>query len=560
MSSPVVQANLESHSKAVEASVNSGGGVPANKTLEQATTLNKKSSKQKPAPDAVTPAVNNQYSDFKEQRLAELVEKLQSEAVVKDLLAESQKIEEQIFLGENEVFHKNEEAFFMVQDENETLCLKTLHNEDVKALKALHEQQVQDVLKRKAAKRFQRQQQREVKALYNKTHEQDIAYKKIEEVKKKLAEHRERTEKLIDHIEERHVKQIKQFNAAEARRIADQKLLVELKVAHLTEEQKIAAIKENQSKINHQKALDKKKLDQIREQQRRELRHLKEEFSNMNSTQILEEQDMINKHKLDYLLEKEKITATESSIKVIKLQAENQIELTKLINQQKQQLRQLRRAQKTRKAKRFKHWSAIIQRDLLKKNGGDQRSTNASNFQSSDASQSSSVGSHSLPESQTLTRQSSDKNLNKNLPLKNNLDLLGEEDEEDDTQSVVSLDTQQQNAEEKLQTMVKGLIELKNSQEEELEKLRKKIKEEKQAKEEEFQKLMMELDWQKDVNLKDLKIADEAEINEAITVQERELEMESHIRQAEVKALMERKVLKNLLDSVVDGVISIDPK
>ncbi|KAJ3222974.1 hypothetical protein HK099_001692 [Clydaea vesicula] len=528
-----------------------------------------------------TVVLNDSYSDDKEKRLADFVEKLGSgdgekneqkkkiDSLVKDLQAESQKVEEQILAGQNEIFHKNEEAFFRVEDEHETLSLKILHLEDLKALKAVKEQCVQDVVKRKEAKRFQRQQQREVKSLHNKTHEQEMAYKKIEEVKKKLAEHRERTEKLVDHIEERHLKQVKQFNACEARRIADQKLLVEIKCTHLSEEQKIAAVKENLSKISHQKALDKKKLDQIREQQRRELRHFKdridletrmmEEFSNMHSQHAAEENEMINKHKNDYLTEKEKITATQVSIKVIKLQTENQIEITKLISLQKTQLRQLKRAQKNRQAKRFKHWSAIVQRDLTKKVGSGAQSLATSNFQSADGSQSSSVGSHSLPESKTLTRQGSEKNLKAVVPNKK-LDLLGEEDEDETDESSLSLDTQHQKSEEKLQKMLSNLTELKKSQDEELDKLRRKIKEEQTAKEEEFQKLLTELDWQQDVNLKDLKKADEAEINEALLNQERELELERHIIGAEIKALMERKVLKNLLDTVVDGVISIDPR
>ena len=36
--------------------------------------------------------------------------------------------------------------------------------------------------------------------------------------------------------------------------------------------------------------------------------------------------------------------------------------------------------------------------------------------------------------------------------------------------------------------------------------------------------------------------------------------MEGYIRGAETKALQERRVLNSLLDSVVDGVISIDPR
>lgn len=80
------------------------------------------------------------------------------------------------------------------------------------------------------------------------------------------------------------------------------------------------------------------------------------------------------------------------------------------------------------------------------------------------------------------------------------------------------------------------------------------------AKEDEFAKQLMELEWEQDIEIKDSIMADKDQIAEALQVQERELAMEGHIRGAESKALQERRVLNSLLDSVVDGVISIDPR
>jgi signal transduction histidine kinase len=79
-------------------------------------------------------------------------------------------------------------------------------------------------------------------------------------------------------------------------------------------------------------------------------------------------------------------------------------------------------------------------------------------------------------------------------------------------------------------------------------------------KEDEFSKELMELEWKQDVEIKDSIKADEDQLSEALQVQERELAMEGHIRGAESKALQERRVLNSLLNSVVDGVISIDPR
>lgn len=161
-------------------------------------------------------------------------------------------------------------------DEIEVNNLKNRHAKELRALKTLQDVKVQDAVKRATQKKFQREQQREIKNLFEKTHNQETAYRKTDETKQALMEHRERCERLVEHMEERHLKQIKQFGAAEDRKIQDQRILMELQVRHLNEDQRAEAMKEYHSKMNHQKNVDKKRLDQIREQQRMELRHFKD--------------------------------------------------------------------------------------------------------------------------------------------------------------------------------------------------------------------------------------------------------------------------------------------
>ena len=154
--------------------------------------------------------------------------------------------------------------------------MRLRQGKELKALKTLQDLQVQDAVKRSTQKKFQREQQREIKNLFEKTHHQETAYRKTDEVKQALFEHRERCERLVEHMEDRHQKQIKQFAAAEDRKIMDQRVLMELQIRHLSEDQKADAMKEYHSKMTHQKNVDKKRLDQIREQQRMELRHFKD--------------------------------------------------------------------------------------------------------------------------------------------------------------------------------------------------------------------------------------------------------------------------------------------
>jgi hypothetical protein len=56
------------------------------------------------------------------------------------------------------------------------------------------------------------------------------AYRKTDGLKQTLFEHREKSERIVEHLEERHQKQIKQFTASKDRKVPDQRILMELQV------------------------------------------------------------------------------------------------------------------------------------------------------------------------------------------------------------------------------------------------------------------------------------------------------------------------------------------
>jgi hypothetical protein len=146
----------------------------------------------------------------------------------------------------------------------------------MKHVKTRQEQKVKDLTASKASKKFQRQQQRELKELNKKSHLQDEAYNEMDAERHALLQHRVQCETAMEHIEKRHEMQIEQFTAACERKLHDQKILLELQARHLNEEEKAEAAKEYQAKVGYQKIIDKKALSQIQEQQRVELRHLKD--------------------------------------------------------------------------------------------------------------------------------------------------------------------------------------------------------------------------------------------------------------------------------------------
>lgn len=265
-----------------------------------------------------------------------------------------------------------------------------------------------------------------------------------------------------------------------------------------------------------------------------------EEFANLQSKHTFDQEALQAHHRAEYVTEKERMATAEQALKILEMQGENAIQIKKIQAHHRSQMRHMQRAQHNRREKRIKRWSSILGRNLAaeKKFG----------------SGASSVGSKSQSESQSMSRSEGDSHQQTNLNQ-----LLGADDEADDGNAFLGMENET-HAKEQIAQMREQLKKLAARQEKIMVELVAKHQAEYAAKEEEFQKVMMELEWKQDVEVKDAKKADADHIAEALAIQERELAMDAHIRGAETKALQERRVLNSLLDSVVDGVISIDPR
>lgn len=70
---------------------------------------------------------------------------------------------------------------------------------------------------------------------------------------------------------------------------------------------------------------------------------------------------------------------------------------------------------------------------------------------------------------------------------------------------------------------------------------------------------LRELDDSHDLQLQSLRSDHEIELANIISIQEKEIAMEASVHEAELKMLIERRILNSVLDTVVDGIINIDP-
>jgi PAS domain-containing protein len=104
------------------------------------------------------------------------------------------------------------------------------------------------------------------------------------------------------------------------------------------------------------------------------------------------------------------------------------------------------------------------------------------------------------------------------------------------------------------------LLELENKQKEAMTSLLQRQKDEFEVREREAVEGLRELDATQETEMMALKKKQEQEITEIATNQARELTMQNMIYETELKAILERKMLNALLDTVVDAIISIDTR
>ena len=240
-------------------------------------------------------------------------------------------------------------------------------------------------------------------------------------------------------------------------------------------------------------------------------------------------------------VEKERIVDTKVTLRVLDVESENNIEVSKYNSVHKYKLRELLRVHKQNRNKRSEEWNSKVGRDRELAANDDAEESNSSSVQS---------------KSKDHSRKGSDSNINANMRnQKANAD-----DDNDIAKLQAKRDQQTSQAQDTLKKLETGLIELKKKQETALYALKQTHLEAQQQLSENFVNEFTEMEFTHKVDIKRLIEDCEAEIKDALKIQERESVMEGNIREAETKALIERKVLNALLDTFIDGVISIDPR
>ncbi|KAJ3049938.1 hypothetical protein HK097_009080 [Rhizophlyctis rosea] len=494
----------------------------------------------------------------------------QTKDLFETLRVECQTIETGIRDAELEVLKKEDEAFALQRNDVELSKLLGIQAAEVKQKKEAFEALLKARSERKKGKSLMTQMFKQIKVRDVTIQQQEEASRVAALYKETLTNKRQAFDALQQHLEKKHEKQRKQVVAAQERKIAYEKNLNDLATRHLRPEIRNAMAKKFGVRMNHQRALDKRVNDQLREVQQLEQQQTKDRFDldiecfehiqQLKSDHAKRLIDLNTTQVSEIHVEKEKIAARKEATVITNLQAEHAAEMKKLAQLHRTQLRQFKKQSDVREDRRGRQQQRDSPTDgLVPPNGAStysrSRAGSVDSLHSDDqsivsASYSGRQRASSLGGSQSGQQQRFGSALNRQFQS----EAHREDDEHDDPDAAAaSSQAQEHLSRESLRALQyrhrDDRAQLLANFKEEVSDLEETVAGRKQALEEEQK---MEMDR--------MVRQHQSDVAAMLATQDKEVAMEASIHDAEMKMLLERRILNSVLNTVVDGVINIDPK
>ncbi|KAI9206777.1 uncharacterized protein BJ171DRAFT_457247 [Polychytrium aggregatum] len=476
------------------------------------------------------------------------------------LRADCERIEESMKTSEHEVLRKEEDAYLEQRNNAEEAHLKQLHQEEINYYKARFQSFLASRDARKKAKKLQRQTIRDMKRRDILIAEQESASKEEERIKSTQTEKRVAFDRLIAFLNNKHDKQRRQLLAAQERKIQYERVLDEMMHSHEKVEVRRSMEKKSLARINHQIAANKRVADQLQEVQQLELQQLKEKFDldfetletvqNMKITHAKLVAEATSSNLSEINQEKEKIISLKEKLKLERLELEHAGSMQTLLHRHIAELRQLREAQ---------NMSSI---GLAKKGDNSFLGSNLSLVHSVASKNDSNLDLSPPPKGDTASERGEPVRLSKtSFRREKSTTSRSGKDRVNSIQSQERDSVTSEEEDRRIQLKVDGST---------LERLRVKhsnalsiLYDAQKAEIEEVQvnmdKRKRELEASHAIEMRELVESHNSEIETLYSNQEKEIQMEASVHEAEARMLVERKVLYSVVDSVISGIITIDP-
>ncbi|ORY44825.1 hypothetical protein BCR33DRAFT_784885 [Rhizoclosmatium globosum] len=422
------------------------------------------------------------------------------------------------------VIKKKEASFQSLRNEIEINQLKNHQHMEVKYSKAYFETFMAAVTKHKEFKTLNREFSLQAKMRDLKILQQEGSSALISRMEFILQENRAEFTETVSHVEEIHAKKYKNLLDLQESHNRTIKAINDLEINHLHEDIRGVMAKRYHMKQNHQRALDKKAADHLKELQAREMKHVKELFdfklvSTDNVFQVKQRhqeelQTLEVKHYKERMEHEDKLTELIDIFHLKQLQETHAKELKKLTEAHKLTLHTISNIHSQRLTSiQMTPSESLIQRVYL------------NHFRWGESILEGIVYDDKIDFDATLIPSETPEtkaSINHILQAKKDLKELKEK------QFAARF--------ELIQSHCTELAELQESQQQEI----------------------MDLRTVQEADIIELQTQQENELSEMKAVQDREITMEQSIHDAECEALMERRILSSVLDSVIDGIIIID--
>ncbi|ORZ40493.1 adenylate and guanylate cyclase catalytic domain-domain-containing protein [Catenaria anguillulae PL171] len=490
------------------------------------------------------------------------------------------RMEADISVGEMDVFHKSEDAFFNRQDEIELSQLARRHALELDRLERSYRSSLTERVERKARKRAQDRMYKEAKARYVRIEHQQKARAQAADNRLALVEHRVRFDHMLHMIEIKHKQQRTQQATAHVRRDKAIKAMLDLEMRGVSNEivrQEI--LRDFATKRTYQEAVDKVQAEQLRDVQEAEMKQRKDRFDveakamkevAQVKLQHLEEMAQLEqRHKLEMSAHKETMGDAKEKVRAMQLMAEHAIAVRSLKATHKSELVALAKSHKLAGASRARKWKDVLTSEATRA-AADAAAVAATDAAVLLGSSSSGLieGSIGGGMSKSSSRASMDDHLSRTGSVSSvahsdtNLSQIAESEAEHravEEQVRKLMADEYSRAQSHLQQLQQQHKMLAIRHRDERRRLQSDQRAHIKQVEAKIRSRMDELDLVQDTERRAMRKTHEASLAELVVSLHREYVGVRAIRTSERKMLTERRTLNSILDTVADGIINILP-
>nr|KAJ3418769.1 Receptor-type guanylate cyclase gcy-13 [Polyrhizophydium stewartii] len=473
---------------------------------------------------------------------------------------ECEEMEFNLMKARDQILQKEDVAFLMQRNDEEITKLQIQQAKELKEKADMFDKSTKARAERKAAKKLHRSNMRRIKYRDMLIQKQETIERAAQLLRQGVLDQSEAFETLMSHVRSVHEQQRVELMAAQERKLEYERAINDLEINSKPDEIRLGLAKKFQVRQSHQRILNKRLNEHLRDRQIVEARHVKEKFElesrcadEMGTlrvshvTRIAEQQES---QFLELNNEKERLQAEHEARKLAALAQRHQAELKRLQQVQRLAIKQLR-SMHDQKIAMFKEDRSAGATGISAMAGimsGISSTTDSLNQSAADINDTvsergsqilgspprPSVG-HSSPRPARLSPLGQ-----RNFGPSDESEMLSQTSDYRDRRAMAIQQMQERHHQERASLLLTVRAEMAE------------IRQQNAA-------CIADMAEDHRVELEKLEMEQREELELIRAMLEKEILVEQSVHESEMAALVERRVLNSVLESVVDGIINIRP-